>query len=77
MYYIAETEANGFANNPALWKKTNAQTMEAAKRAASGARMFQRTAAWVGAMSADGTIQAIAVKRCDAISGKPHTWINM
>lgn len=77
MFYIAETNANEFVNNVALWKPVEAKDLSAAKRAASKARMFQRTAAWVGRQKADGTFYAVAVKRCDAISGKSKPWADL
>lgn len=77
MFYIAETNANESVNNASLWKPVEAKNLSAAKRAASNARVFQRTAAWVGRQKADSTFYAVAVKRCDAISGKPFAWVNL
>ncbi|GEM_PF-6828389 len=77
MFYIAETNANESVNNASLWKPVDAKDLSAAKRAASNARMFQRTAAWVGRQKADGSFYAVAVKRCDAISGKSKPWTDL
>lgn len=76
-FYVAETNANDFVNNQALWVEVKAGSLSAAKRAASYNRMFQRTAAWVGTKGADGNITPIAVKRCDAISGAPYAWADL
>ena len=77
MFYVAETGANEFVNNQALWSKVASKDLTGAKRAATNARMFQRTAAWVGKLGADGVVQPVAVKRCDAISGRQSTWVDL
>ena len=74
MFYVAETGANEFVNNPDLWVEVKAKSLEAAKRAASRNRAFQRTAAWVGVKSGD-VVEPLAVKRCDALSGAPRGWV--
>lgn len=62
-YVIAETVATGYVNNPALWTACDAASLAAAKRAASHARVFHGTAAHVGALCADGTVEPVAVCR--------------
>jgi uncharacterized protein with GYD domain len=61
-YYTAETEENAPVNNLDLWTPTKAKTVSSAKRVAQGRRMFQRTAAHVAILNADGSYDVVATR---------------
>lgn len=75
-YLIAETDANGYVNNAAIWAECSAKTLTSAKRAASRARAFQGTAAHVAVRAANGEIVLVAVNRpANAIDmGASRAW---
>lgn len=67
MYFIAETEANGFVNNPQRWYPCRAKSPSGAMRAAQRAQVFQGTALHVAVKRGD-RFERIAVRRPDAIN---------
>ena len=67
-YYVAETDANGSVNSPALWQPTAAATLAGAKRAASRMRTFQGTSLHVGVCTDPCRFITVAVRRADAIN---------
>ena len=70
-YYAAETEATATvndANADCLWQELTAKTLTGAKRAATGAQMFQGTTLHLGVVYPPGDFVRIAVKRADALN---------